>query len=183
MKRIVWTYGLIGGVIVGILMAVGTTLYREGVVSLDWGELIGYSSMVLAFLMVFFGVRAYRDGRADEAFSFGRAVKVGILITLVICAVYVLVWEVLYFTVANDFTEVYAAHVIEKLEAEGASAVEIAAMEQKIARFAELYDNPLINAAITFLEIFPVGLVMTLLSAAILRRRERRRVNGAAAAI
>jgi Protein of unknown function (DUF4199) len=174
MKRIVLKSGLISGAILAVLFSVSMTLCLNGVINFDNAEVIGYTSMVLAFLMVFFGIRSYRDSIAGGTITFGRAFKVGILITLVACAVYVIGWEITYWGFIPDFDERYVAYMLEKLRAGGASDAEIAKKTADMAKFRELYANPLFNAAITFLEIFPVGLVVTLVSAALLRRREPR---------
>lgn len=172
MRRIVLTYGLIAGAIVSVWLFVLVAVLRGGgSVDLERGMIYGYASMVLAFLLVFFGIRRYRDTVGGGAIGFGRAVAVGLLITLVAGAIYVLTWQVLYFGFVPDFAERYGAAVVEGMRESGETAAAIAAKEAEMARFAELYRNPLFNSAITFLEIIPVGLVMTLISAAILRRR------------
>lgn len=170
MKRIVLTYGLISGVLLGIMVA-SMPLWIEKKMSLSNSEVVGYSSMVLAYLTVFFGIRAYRERTGGGSISFGKAFQVGILITLITCAVYVITWEIVYFNFIPDFADRYSAHVLNEMRAKGASAAKLAAEAQNMARFKELYANPFINAGMTFLEIFPVGLIMTLVSAAILRRK------------
>ena len=89
----------------------------------DRSEIIGYTTMVLAFLMVFFGVRSYRDNVAGGAVTFGRACKVGLMIMLVASACYVATWEVIYYTIAPDFGERYAAAVVEKARKSGANGM------------------------------------------------------------
>ena len=94
-------------------------------------------------------------------------------VSLVACAVYVVAWEIVYWFFIPDFLDHYTAYLIEDLRSEGASQAAIAAKQQEMASFAELYANPLINSLITFLEVFPVGLLVTLVSAGILRRAPR----------
>jgi hypothetical protein len=171
MKKIVLTFGLISGFCSVILMAVFLPLCLSGKIDFEYGEIIGYTSMVVSFLMIFFGIRSYRDNVAGGSVTFGRAFKVGLLITLVASAVYVVSWEIYYFNFDTGFAEKYSAHVIAKLRESGADAAKIAAEEKKMAEFQVWYRNPLLNSGMTFLEIFPVGLVMTLVSAAILKRR------------
>ena len=88
-------------------------------------------------------------------------------------------WEILYFNFMPDFTQKYTAAMVAKARASGASDAAIAARVQQMGQMKKLYDNPLTNAAITFIEPFPVGLVVTLVSAGILRRRRAdQRMNG-----
>ncbi|HET9229230.1 MAG TPA: DUF4199 domain-containing protein [Thermoanaerobaculia bacterium] len=176
MKRIVIRYGIASGLILMAIAAVMLPLCLNGTIGFEQGELVGYSTMVLAFLMVFFGIKSYRDNVADGAIGFGRAFKVGILITLITCAVYVIVWEIAYFNFFPDFLDKYSTHVVAKMRAAGESEADIRKTTEQMAFMAKYYDNVFFNSAITFMEIFPVGLIVTLVSAAILRRKPRQPV-------
>jgi ethanolamine transporter EutH len=171
MKELVLKYGLISGGIIAAMTAVLLPLCMRGTIDFERSELFGYASMVLAFLLVFFGIRSYREEVGEGAISFAKGVQVGLLITLVACAVYVLCWEIVYWGFYPDFLDDYSARVIEKMRENGETEAAIRKMEGEMATFGRLYANPLFNVGITFLEVFPVGLVMTLVSAAILRRR------------
>ncbi len=171
MKRIVLTFGLIAGGILAAMMAFMVPRMSGSNPDFSNGELIGYTTMILSFLAVFFGIRSYRDKSGDGTITFKKAFKVGILITLIACAIYVITWEIIYFNFVPDFADKYAAFSIDKLRAGGASDAEIVAAQKKMADFKKWYANPLFNIGMTFLEIFPVGLIVTLVSAAILRRK------------
>jgi hypothetical protein len=144
-------------------------------IGFDRGEVIGYTTMVLAFLLIYFGVRSYRDNVAGGSLSFGRAFAVGALIALVASACYVATWQLIYYKITPDFMAKYQAHTIDKARASGESQASIDKRAAEMERFAEMYRNPAINVAVTFIEPLPVGLVFALVSAGILRRRSRRR--------
>jgi hypothetical protein len=169
MKKTVWTFGLIAGAIMSVMMLVSMSLADR--IDMDTAEVVGYTTIVAAFLLIFFGIRSYRDNKAGKTISFGRAFLVGVLINLVASACYVATWEFIYYRLAPDFGEKYAAHAIEKERAKGASEAELAEKMTEMQRFQEMYKNPLFNSAITFLEPFSIGLIVSFLSAAILRRR------------
>ncbi len=177
MRKIVLTFGLIAGAILSVMMLL--TLPFLDRIGFEKGEVIGYTTMVLAFLMVFFGVRSYRDNVADGQVTFGRALLVGLLITAVAAACYVATWELIYYKLAPDFGEKYSAYVLEKARQAGTPEAELARKAQELAQFQEMYRNPLVNIALTFLEPLPVGLLVTLVTAWALSRK--RRVAGAAA--
>lgn len=179
MKKIVLTFGLISGGFLAIMMAIMVPLCLNGGGNL--GYLVGYTTMILAFLAVFFGIRSYRDKSGDGTITFGKAFKVGILITLIACAMYVTAWEIIYFNFVPDFADKYAALSIDRMRADGASAAELVAEEKKMADFKRWYANPLLNIGMTFMEIFPVGLIVTLVSAAILRRKPTPGIHPSAA--
>ena len=171
MKKVILTFGLIAGTILAGLMVGMVPACYSGTLDLDKSELVGYASMVLAFVLVFVGIRSYRENAGGGAITFGRAFKVGILITLIACAMYVISWEIVYFNFVPDFAEKYAAHVIREMQTKGATAADIAAKQKQMIEFQRMYKNPLVNIGMTLLEVFPVGLIVTLVSAAILRKR------------
>jgi hypothetical protein len=178
MKKTVLTFGLIAGAILSAMMLL--TMPFHDAIGFDRAMVIGYTTMVLAFLLIFFGVRSYRDNVAGGAVRFGRAFTVGALIGVVASACYVATWEVYYFTARPDFMASYQAHELEKARADGRSAGEIARMKAEQDEFARLYENPAINAAMTLMEPLPVALVMALVSAGVLSRRRQAGVLAAA---
>ena len=169
MRRIVLTFGLIAGALMSLMMLATVGLLER----IDSGRsmIIGYTTMVVAFLFVYVGVRSYRDNVAGGTVGFGRAFAVGLLIALVASACYVATWEFVYFRIMPDFAEKYAARVMEEARTSGATQAQLDAKAREMARFQQMYRNPLVNIAYTFLEPLPVGLVMSLVSAGILRRR------------
>jgi uncharacterized protein DUF4199 len=181
MRKTVLTFGLIAGVILSIMML--ATLPFLDRIGFDRGEVIGYTTMVLAFLLIFFGVRSYRDNVAGGFVSFGRALSVGALIVVVASVWYVATWELIYYKIAPDFGAKYSAYAIEKARASGESQAAIDKRAAEMQRMVELYKNPAINVAITFLEPLPVGLIIALVSAGILRRRPQRRSRAEGVAV
>ena len=172
MKRTVFTFGLIAGAIMAAMMLITMVFMKE--IGFDKGEIIGYTTMVLAFLMTFFGIKSYRDNVAGGAISFGRALTLGLMITGVATLCYVATWEVIYYRFAPDFGDRYAAYSVEKAKQSGATQAQVDAKMKQMADFKEMYKNPFVNAALTFLEPLPVGLLVAVISAALLRRK----VNG-----
>ena len=171
MLKIVLTFGLIAGAILSAMMLL--TLPFMDRIGFEKGEIIGYTTMVLAFLMVYFGVRSYRDNVAGGDLSFGQALKVALLIMAIGSACYVATWQLVYYKLAPDFGEKYMAYQLEKERRSGASEAQLAEKKAEMERFGEMYRNPLLNIGITFLEPLPVGLVMSLLTAGVLSRRRR----------
>ena|SRR5919205_3858900 len=170
MKKTVLTFGLISGVIISVLM-LGTLPFAHQI-GFSRAMIVGYTTMVLSFLLVFFGIRSYRENVGNGRISFGRAMSVGLLIMLITCAFYVITWEIMYYFFMPNFLNEYSAYMVENLRASGASAEQINQQVEQMKQFQVLYSNPLINAAFTLLEPLPVGIVMTLISALILRKRE-----------
>jgi Protein of unknown function (DUF4199) len=168
MQRIVLTFGLIGGGVLAVLML--ATLPFQDQIGFERGALVGYTTMVLAFLMVYAGVRSYRDTVGGGAITFGRAFQVGLLISLVITVCYVVTWQVMYYGFMPDFFDKYTAFALEKARQGGASEADLARQAKELRDFAVMYQNPLVNIAFSLLEPLPVGLVFTLVTAAVLRR-------------
>lgn len=171
MKKTVLTFGLISGAISAAMMLV--TLPFVDKIGFEKGEILGYTVMVLSALMVFFGVRSYRENAGGGRLTFGRGFAVGLLITLISSACYVATWEIVYYKLMPDFADKYAAHMVERAKTSGASQQKIDEQVRQAKQFKQMYDNPAINVGITFMEVFPVGLVVTLVSAGILRKKAR----------
>jgi uncharacterized protein DUF4199 len=172
MKKIVLTFGLISGAIMSGLMTAVIVFAHQ--TDPGRGMVIGYTIMVLSFLLVFFGIRSYRENVGNGYISFGRALGVGLLIMLISCVCYVATWEVVYHKFMPDFGEKYLAKSIERVRASGKSPQEIENEVENMRSMMQLYNsNILFNIAFTLLEPLPPGLVMTLLSALILRKRRR----------
>jgi len=166
MKSTILKFGLISGILSSAMMlATMPFLHKLGG---DMGLVLGYTAIVLSFLLVYFGIRSYRDNAGNGLIGFPKAFAVGISITLISCVFYVVTWEIVYFSFMNDSMDGYSSQTVEKMKAEGKSDSAIQAQVQQMKRYKE---DPIYNAAFTFIEPFPVGLVITLISAGILRRR------------
>ncbi|HEX4309114.1 MAG TPA: DUF4199 domain-containing protein [Acidobacteriaceae bacterium] len=169
MKKPVLTFGLISGLMISVLM--GCSLLLANRIGSGHSMVLGYTIMVVSFLLVYFGIRSYRDNGLAGQISFGRAFACGILITLITCVCYVAMWEILYFNFMPHFMDSYFAAQIHKVQTSGLDAATAAAQVAAIEHSQQLYQNPIVNMAYTFMEPLPVGVVITLISAAVLRRR------------
>jgi len=168
MKKIVLTFGLISGAILSALML--TSMSFIGTISFGTAEVLGYTTILLVSLLTFFGVRRYREN-AGGHLTFGTGFLVGLLITLVSCSIYVATWELVYFKLAPGLGDKYAAMMVEEVKASGASQAKIDQTIRDTEKFKAYYADPLFNVAITFAEPFPIGLVVSLISAAVLRKK------------
>ena len=169
MKKTVLVFGVASGLVASALMLLTLPFMHR--IGYDLGAVVGYTGIVAAFLVVFFGVRSYREQQAGGALTFGRAFSVGILIVLISCVFYVATWELIYFKLSPNFMANWTAHAVENARASGASQAKVDEIVRQMAQFKRIYDNPVYNAAVTFLEPFPVGLLVAVFSAAVLRRR------------
>lgn len=170
MRSIVVKYGLRSGAIMGAIM-LATMPFHDRIGFSALGMAIGYTSMVLAFIMIHVGMKTYRDTIGGGQVSYGKALLVGLQIMLIGSLIYVATWEVLYFTVFPDFMQKYAEFSIAQARDAGKSAAEIAVMTRDMQQFAEQYKNPLINIAYTLLEPLPVGLLFSFASAWLVSRK------------
>ncbi len=174
MRKIVLTFGLIAGGILSAMMLLTMPFMEQ--IGFEKGEVIGYTTMMLAFLMIFFGVKSYRDNVAGGTVTFGRAFLVGLLITAVASVCYLATWQVVYYKLAPDFGEKYTTYAVNKARKSGATDAQIAATKKEMTEFMDMYKNPLINVAITFIEPLPVGLLITIVTAGVLSRKRRDKV-------
>ena len=169
MKKVVITFGLLSGAMAAVMMF--ATLPFVERIGFDRSIVVGYTTIVISMLFVYFGVRSYRDNVLGGRLTFGDGFKAGLAITAISSACYVAAWLVLFYGFMPDFVDRYTAYVVDSARASGASEAVIASKIKETEDARKLLENPLTNAAVSFLEPFPVGLLVTLISAAVLRRR------------
>jgi NADH:ubiquinone oxidoreductase subunit K len=168
MLRFILPYGLAAGLIVAVPMF-AMLLLNPDPKAMTTSQLFGFGLMAVALSLIFFGVKQYRDKVQGGVIKFVPALLVGLGISAVAGLVYVIGWEITLQATNFSFIESYSAGMLENARAKGASAAEIEKMAADMARFREQYANPLFRLPITFIEIFPVGLVISLITAALLR--------------
>ena len=177
MKRTILVFGLISGGIMTVMMF-ATLPFTDSAWLQAHSRVIGYTTMVLSFMLVFFGIRSYRENIGGGTITFGRAFAVGILITLISSVLYVIAWEIMYFGIPS-FGEKFMTMCVAHIKNSGASPEAIQTQLNQL----KYLDNPFINAAMTFAEPFPVGLIITLVSALILRKKMKPQAGGSPATV
>jgi hypothetical protein len=169
MFRKILLWGTVAGLIVGSILF-GTTVAMAGdPPPMGVGMLIGYTSMLIALSAIFVGVKRHRDDTLGGVIRFWPAFGMGLGISVVAGIFYVLAWEAALAVTGMDYMGEYAKHVVEEARAAGATAAELARKSAEMERFRVQYDNPLFRMPMTFTEIFPVGVLVSLISAALLR--------------
>ena len=176
MQKYVLKFGLIAGGILSVMMLITMPLMHR--IGMENAMVLGYSTMLVAGLMTYFGVRAFRDNVLGGRISFGKAFQTGILITLVSTVCYVATWEFVYARFMPNFAEDYATRFLAEAKAGGATDAELATKRAEMEKFAVSYKKPLVRMSYTFLEPLPVGLLMTLVSAGMLSRKRRIGITG-----
>jgi len=175
MKKVVLTFGLIAGAIVAIFVWIIAWLCDINVLSIGRAELVGYASMLIALTLIFFGIKSYRDNYGGGIISFGKAVQIGLLISLIAGFMYYA--SAMVHSIANPgfddrFAAKYKQATVEKMTAKGAAQEEIDQAAAEIDQMMVMIKNPLIYFVAAMIEILPVCIVVTLISAALLRRKE-----------
>lgn len=169
MKKTVLVFGVLSGLTSAALMFATLPFLEK--IGFDKGLIVGYTGIVLSLLFVYFGVRSYRDNQQAGKITFGRAFGVGFLITLISCIFYVAAWEVVSKNFMPDFADQYAARAIAEARQAGATEEQIAKTTAEMAEMKKMMEHPIIGKAMVFIEPFPVGLLMTLVSAAVLKKK------------
>jgi len=170
MKKNVLVFGLIAGVIVSTFMAF-TAAHCHDDSDFSSNMVLGYAAMILSFSFIFIGVKNFRDKYNGGLLSFGKAFRIGLYITLIASSMYVAVWLVEFYMFIPDFMEKYAAHVLRETKASGVGQLELDKKTVEMARYKELYKNPIFVILLTYMEILPVGLIISLITALLLKRK------------
>jgi len=172
MKKITFVFGSIAGLVVSLTMAISamTCYVNKQFQPSMW---LGYTSMIVAFSLIFVGVKKIRDDYNGGAITFGKAFKAGCYIALIASTFYVLTWLVEFYLFIPDFMDKYAAHQIAQAQNSGASAADIASTKSQMATYSQLYKNPIMVIVLTYFEILPIGIVIALISALVLKRKAK----------
>lgn len=168
MKKIIWIYGIIIGIVLGIhvIFMMNMMVHNK---EFQGNDFIGYGSLIVIFSTIFFGIRKYRTQYSGGYISFGKAMKIGSLIALIGSSLYVLFGLGYYYLFVPEFLDVY----IQKVLANCTSPEERAIKAIEMANFKEMYKNPAFAILVSYAEVLPLGLVISLVSALILKNRKK----------
>lgn len=169
MKKIVLLYGLLAGIISSLGFVI---MSADKEINFDNGMIYGFSSMILAFALIFVATIQYRKQNGGSI-TFAKAFLIGLYISLIASSMYVIIWLITYYNFHPDFMEKYTACVLDQLKAEGASQAVIESKTVEMQKMSENYKNPLFIILYTYAEILPLSLVLSLISALILKRKPK----------
>ncbi|MBA2746810.1 MAG: DUF4199 domain-containing protein [Flavisolibacter sp.] len=167
MKKIVWVFGMVIGALLSINMVIMVNLFYNNP-DIKGTEFIGYAATVILFSLIFFGVRNYRNKQNGGIISFGKAFKAGLLIALIGSTMYVITWLFYYYLFVPDFFDKYISYILKETP-----ATELAAKTKEMEGYKKMYENPLFVVLITYSEVLPVGIIVSLISALILKRKTK----------
>lgn len=175
MKKNVWLYGVIAGLIVTAMMVVTTILCYNNP-DFESSMALGFATMFLAFAFIWVGIKNVRDKYNNGVITFGKAFKIGLYISLIASTMYVAVWLVEYYVFIPDFMEKYTAHVIKEAKADNLSASELSDKIAEVNKYKEMYKSPILVVLLTYAEILPVGLIVSLICAMLVKRSATKEV-------
>jgi F0F1-type ATP synthase assembly protein I len=164
MKNIILKNGIFGGIIVSIVM-ISMTLYMKANPEHEPNAIIGFSSMLLAFIFVILGIKKKRETNSG-VITFSKAFLTGLSISLVISTIYVIVWLIVYYNFFPNFMEQYSEMVLKNTNPE-----ELVAKTSEMNQMKEWYKNPIMIILLTLMEILPIGIIVSLIGALILKKK------------
>jgi len=170
MKRTILVYGGIGGLITIFWVFIAMVGFGHKL-DMNLGMILGYASMLVANIFLVIGVKNYRDKINGGVITFGGAFKVGILITLLASSIYVVNWLIYDYATDSKFMASYVESMHDQLVKSGASVAKVAKHDAEMKEFSVMYRNPLFKAAVTYMEILPMGILFTLITAIVMRRK------------
>ncbi|MFA5835139.1 MAG: DUF4199 domain-containing protein [Bacteroidota bacterium] len=174
MRKIVLFYGTMSGLLMVLMFVITFYLIDQGILK-EHSELLGYATMLVVLSLIFFGIKSFRDKHGNGTITFWKGLKVGLAIASIASFFYATGWEVYYNGmpgVKENFMNKYTDSLIAKMKQEGSAQEKIDAKIKEMESMKEMYKNPFIRYGMTLAEIFPVGLVISLISAGVLRKKE-----------
>ena len=170
MKKTIWTFGIIAGLICSVWMAGFILMGKYD--DFDNGMIYGYASMLIAFSMIFVGIKNYRDKQLNGSINFKTAFTIGLFITLIASTFYVVTWLICYYNFLPDIGDKYVAFKLNEMKQNNLPPAEIEKFAKDMKQFSETYKNPFFNALLTYTEILPVGLIISVISGLILKSKK-----------
>lgn len=170
MKKIILTYGFTSGLIVVLTLLITSVLWKNDL-NFEPSAVVGFSSMIIAFAFIFIGIKSFRDKQNGGSITFGKAFKIGALIALIASTLYVIAWMFSLNFYFPEFIDRYADCILKQAEASGKTAVEIQSQMKEVAWMKNAYKNPIYVVLLTYMEILPLGLVIALICALILKKK------------
>ena len=168
MLRRVLSYGVLAGAIVGVPLSV-LTIAMNGHAAMSYGMVIGYTIMLIALSTVFVAIKRHRDVDLGGVIKFWPAFGLGLGISFVAGIIYVVAWETTVAVTHSDFAGTYANALIAQERSKGVTGEALAKFTAGMERFKTQYSNPFYRLPMTFIEIFPIGVLVSLVSAGLLR--------------
>jgi hypothetical protein len=173
MKKIIWVCGIIAGII-SVSWCVVCEPLLSNTLSLNTRLIFGYAAMILGFSLIFVAIKNYRDNYSNGQITFVKALRIGLLITLIASTVYVVVWMIDFRYFVHDYGEKYTAQAVAEMKASGASAAEIQKQGAEMAAtMAKYKTSAAFRIMFTYFEIVPVGIVVSMVAALILKRKSK----------
>ncbi len=167
MKKNILIFGSVLGAFLCINVIIMMNLLYNNP-TMETHDFLGYIALVIVHSLLFFGVRNYRNKQLDGFISFGKAFNTGLLITLLASTIYVVVGLLYYYLFLPDFIDKFIENVLHYTPAD-----ELAAKTEQMESFKEMYKNPFFAIIFTYAEVFPIGLVVSLISAFILKKKRK----------
>ncbi len=166
MKKVILVFGCIIGAILTANSIVHINLVYS---SPDYkaNDILGYTTMVLMFSLIYFGLRSYRNNYLDGQITLGKAFKIGALTCLVASTIYVTIGLMYYYLFVPDFLDVYSQYVIKN-----AAPSQVEAITAQMENFKEMYKNPLFAILISYMEVLPIGMLVAFFSALIAKKKQ-----------
>jgi ABC-type sugar transport system permease subunit len=172
MKKNVLVFGLLYGLVVTVFMIYSSVncYYNANFKS---NEVVGYAGMLIAASFIYIGIKNYRDKFNNGVITFGKAFKIGLLITLVASTFYVLVWVIEYYVFLPDWMDKYCTHLITEAKTAGENQAKLEKTNELVDTYKKIYSNPFYVVLATYVEVLPIGLIVSLICALILKRKSK----------
>lgn len=171
MKKTILNNGIYSGLLVALFMSISSYFMMDDGMHFDYGMYWGFASQIIALSFVFIGIRQYRNTYGAGKISFGKAFSVGISIVLIASVFYVLTWEVIFNFFASDFMVHYTEYEIKQRTLAGLSGAELESFKSEMAQMTQDYNKAYVRMPYTFAEVFPTGLILTLIASLVYRKK------------
>jgi Protein of unknown function (DUF4199) len=171
MKKLIIRYGMISGLMISLFMILSLALFFKDGCGDESSMYYGFGTMLVSLSLIYFAIRRFRNEK-PENYKYSSALLIGLGISLICSLMYVITWEIAFNNFVPDFMDKYAAFYIQGLEKDGMAAAEIAIEKAKMDEQVVMYQKTWYRMGITFTEIFPMGLLVSLVAPIFVRKKK-----------
>ncbi|HYF31533.1 MAG TPA: DUF4199 domain-containing protein [Chitinophagaceae bacterium] len=171
MKKTVLRYGLFSCIALVVMSILGLVIFgNPDTPNYTAHEVFGYTTMILSMVFVFFGIKHYRDQVNGGMLSFGKGMKVGLLIVLIPSVAFGLFNLIYTGAIDPEFMDKYYQHQLSQMQ-QRMTPGEFNAARATMEKQKEMFSNPVLQFLVMGLTVFVIGVIASVISSLVLKRR------------
>ncbi|MBD0287950.1 MAG: DUF4199 domain-containing protein [Flavisolibacter sp.] len=170
MRKTALRFGLYGIYTILAFFLLSWLIFNQRTENYEAQEIAGWAGILLSVIFVYFGLKYYRDKQNNGSLNFGEGLKLGMLIVLFPSVAFA-IFDVVYVMVLDpQFFDKYYTYQVEQIR-NTVPASELAQRMKELQQQRDMFSSPLVQFIVMFLSVFVTGLIVTIISTLLLKRK------------